>query len=87
MLELAQFMQRFYTENGRYDQNTQGVSVTDASLWPTIQAEGYDLALSVIATNNYTLQAQPTAGGPQVGDACGTMTYTNAGVGLPANCW
>ena len=33
----------------------------------------------------FTLSAAPKSG--QVGDSCGSMSITNAGVKSPANCW
>ncbi|HRW65195.1 MAG TPA: type IV pilin protein [Candidatus Competibacter sp.] len=87
LLEAAQWMERFYTENNRYDQNRAGTAVTDATQFPgsglaESPKEGgtkyYDITLSAVAQNSYTLQAAPK--GVQSGDPCGTFTLTHTGV-------
>ncbi|MFN2309888.1 MAG: type IV pilin protein [Gammaproteobacteria bacterium] len=74
LLEAAQFMERYFTVNSNY---------TDAAL-PAALAhspkEGgtarYDITLSAVAANSFTLQAAPTGSDP----GCGTLSITQAGV-------
>lgn len=86
LLEAAQWMERFYTENNRYDQNRAGTAVTDATQFPgsglaEAPKEGgtkyYDITISTVAQNSYTLQAAPK--GAQSSDACKTLTLANTG--------
>lgn len=79
LTELAQFMERHYTANGRY--------LTTANEAPTLPftespKDGtnkyYDLSFSATPTaTEYTLQAVPK--GAMVGDTCGTLTLTQTG--------
>lgn len=100
LLEASQWMERFYTENNRYDQNLGGTAV--AGLIPnhlkTAPKEGatkyYNLSLSAVAQNTYTLQAVPISTTDQNNDQCKTLTLTNLGVkGLSGSsasvddCW
>lgn len=100
LLEAAQWMERFYTQNGRYDQTlgSGGTAVTlPASLQKSPKEGGpaggyYVVSLSAIGQNNYTLQAVPQTTGSQNKDHCGTLTVTNTGTkgvssGTVAECW
>lgn len=85
MLELAQFMERFYTENGRYDQNRAGTSIntvlTGSALLSAPKSGGvtyYNLTLGNLGERTFTITATPT--GAQTGDKCGNLTLTQAGV-------
>jgi type IV pilus assembly protein PilE len=80
LLEAAQFMQRFYSANDRYDQARSGAAVAlPASLQrvPTSGAARYTISLSAVSTTAYTLQAQPA--GSMTADKCGTFTLTSVG--------
>lgn len=57
LIAAQQWMERFYTENFRYDQNSAGTAVTDSSQFPSrftvspVPGQGtpvYDLSLSLI---------------------------------------
>lgn len=84
LIQAAQFMQRFYSANDRYDVNRNGDTVS--SQMPAViqraPAEGTQLyALSVTATtSNYTLTMAPSTGSPMSTDACGSFTLTSTGV-------
>ncbi|MEM7612454.1 MAG: type IV pilin protein [Pseudomonadota bacterium] len=85
MLELSQFMERFYTENGRYDQDRAGTAITTVIAGSALLrapkeggATNYNLALSNLAQQTFTITATPT--GSQTGDKCGNLTLTQAGV-------
>lgn len=74
LLELAQFMERFYTTTGTY--------VGAALPFNEAPKEGttkyYDLNFSVAATATaYTLQAAPK--GAMAGDACGSLRIAHTG--------
>lgn len=80
LLELAQFMERHYTANGRY---TDGDATTAPSLpFAESPKDGankyYDLDLSTITATAFTLTATPK--GAMAGDACGNLTLTHTGV-------
>lgn len=86
LLEAAQWMERFYTENNRYDENRAGTAVTDATQFPnsgltSSPKEGgppggyYAIALNPApGRNTYTLTATPQATGGQNNDRCGGLT-------------
>lgn len=82
VLELSQWMERFYTENSRYDKTRAGVDV--ALPFTQSPKEGgpaggyYTIALATPAQNQFTLTATPA--GPQVGDTCGNLTLNRVGV-------
>ncbi len=89
LMELAQWMERFYTTNLRYDKDKNNVSVT---LPPTQcrqeLANYYTFSFSGTPTaTTFTLQAVPQ--GAQASDSCGTLTLNQAGVRTPttAGCW
>ncbi len=98
VLELQQFMERFYTQNGRYDQDRAGNPVT-ASIPVLLQSspkEGpvvhYNLAVGNLTERTFTITATPA--GDQASDKCGNLTLTEAGTkgmsatGLTvAQCW
>ena len=89
LMELAQWMERFYTTNLRYDQTAGGVAVTlpqtqcrtDIAARYTISFSGNPTAMA------FTLQAVPQ--GAQASDSCGTLTLNQAGARTPttAGCW
>ena len=98
MLELAQWMERFYTENGRYDQRRDGTAVAGlipASLLSAPKEGGvtyYNFALGNLGQQTYTITATPATA--QVGDKCGNLTLTETGTkGMTATtldvrqCW
>lgn len=90
LYENAQFMERFYTENTRYDVTPGGVAVALPFVQsPRTGAIQYNITLQAVANASFTLQAVPA--GSMAGDVCGTLTLTNTGVqgagGTIANCW
>ena len=82
LVEAAQWMERFYTENSRYDQNRAGTAV--ALPFTQSPKEGgpvggyYTITLATPAQNQFTLTATPA--GPQVGDTCGNLTLNRVGI-------
>lgn len=84
LLQVAQFMQRFYTANDRYDADRAGNDVIDKipEAIKRSPADGTQLyALSVTATTTaYTLTMAPMSGTSMASDKCGSYTLTSTGV-------
>jgi type IV pilus assembly protein PilE len=93
-MEAAQFMQRFYAANNRYDTdlNNNAVSLTNFARVPrdTSSAQLYAIAFattgsgsaaaSTVSATTFTLQATPQSTGPMANDRCGAFTLTESGV-------
>lgn len=80
LLEAAQFMQRFYSANDRYDVARGGAAVTLPAQLQRVPASGnarYTISLEAVSTTAYALQAVPT--GSMSTDKCGTFTLTSVG--------
>ncbi len=81
LLEISQYMERFFTENGRYNQDTGG---TAFSLPFTKSPKDgtttfYNISTTALTATAYTLQASPT--GDQASDTdCGALTLNSVGV-------
>ncbi|MDF1483650.1 type IV pilin protein [Ramlibacter sp. H39-3-26] len=80
-----QWMERFYTENYRYDQNSAGTAVTDATQFagrfsksPTDGAALYNIAVTAGATT-YTIKATRATGTVMASDKCGDYSIDNLG--------
>lgn len=94
LLEAAQFMQRFYAANDRYDAVRGGGGVQlpeQLRQSPSTGAARYNIAVNATPTA-YTLQAVPA--GTMAGDRCGTITLDSngrrnvEGASSPAaECW
>lgn len=88
LLELANFMERTFTESNEYDPTGFALPFSDS---PKTGTTFYDLSLSAVNTTTFTLQAAPVASSAQAADTCGNLTLTNAGVkgsvGPVASCW
>lgn len=70
-------MERYFTERGTYATATLGSASTN--VYPSTSQNGYyRLSLANLTASTYTLRATPA--GAQLGDPCGTMTYTDQGV-------
>ena len=93
LLELAQFMERHYTANGRYLTTAGAAPVLPFDAAPKDGAtKYYDLSFTATPTaSSYTLRAVPK--GAMAGDACGTLTLSNTGAkgqaagATLAECW
>ena len=79
LLQLQQFMERNYTEANRYDLDPAGTAI--ALPFTESPLDGgtkyYDLQLTAVGVNNYTLDAVPKGG--MAGDKCGTLRLLNTG--------
>lgn len=91
LLEATQFMERYATENMRYDRNRAGVDITLPAALSRAPKDGstrlYDIRLQAVSQNAYVLAAVPT--GNHASDACGTMTINQLGATTAAktDCW
>jgi type IV pilus assembly protein PilE len=79
LLEAAQFMERFNTVNGRYDQDTAGNAIVlSAGLAQSPRDGGtrrYVIAIAARDATTYSLTATPDAA-----DDCGTYMLDNTGL-------
>ncbi len=100
LVNLENFMERIFTENGTYNVDLDGdganINNDEADEFPFVVSPQtgtvfYNLSLTAVGATTFTLQAVPVAGGSQAADSCGTMTLTQAGVrtntGINNNCW
>lgn len=84
LLNVANYMEHYYTENNGYTGATLG---TIGYTGTTSQEGYYNLTISALTNTSYTLTA--TATGVQAGDTtCATLTLTNTNIkGPTAQCW
>lgn len=97
LVKAAQFMERNYTEAGRYDQTSGGAAIAlpdglSRSPESSGTAQFYAISLQGMSANAYTLEARPVGG--MTGDACGTLTLDHRGTEgvsdasrTAAECW
>ena len=95
LLELADRMERHYSDTGSYDQ-TDGTDMTAAVIYRSTTQNGY-YALSIDnGTDNvqFTARAAPTSLGNQNTDKCGTFVVNSQGTKTvtggslsAADCW
>ncbi|AVS93976.1 prepilin-type cleavage/methylation domain-containing protein [Paracidovorax avenae] len=82
LLAAQQWMERFYSENYRYDKNSAGVAVTDATQFPRyfsvspVPGQGsavYDISVVVTdgTRDSYSLKAVRKSGTAMASDKCG----------------
>ena len=88
LLQIAQNLERYFTENNTYAGATLGTAAA-TDVWPTTTSteDHYTISFAVApSATAYTLQAVAT--GPQANDSeCATMTLSHLGVRAPAACW
>lgn len=87
LMEASQYMERFFAENYRYDQNTAGVAVTDAALFAARFSKSpksgsgtnYTITLPAasLGANAYVVKA--TRSGTMASDKCGNFGIDNLG--------
>ncbi|MEZ5652281.1 MAG: type IV pilin protein [Burkholderiaceae bacterium] len=93
MMEVNQFMQRFYAMNNAYDRNLAGAAVvlpTELQQSPRTGTPRYLISLVALTPDSYRIRAIPV--GPSGSDACGRLVLTSTGrrtsQGLTADeCW
>lgn len=82
LTEASQFMERNFSDSGRYDQTAAGAAIA-LPLALTTAPRGdassyYAISLNAVSATAFTLQASPI--NTMAGDACGTFTLTSTGV-------
>jgi type IV pilus assembly protein PilE len=98
LLQAAQWMERYFSQNNRYSDSVNGnANGLFSTSGLTTAGNGanvfYNISLTAVNDTTFTLSAIPAAGGPQVNDKCGNFTINNTGVKnatgiLGANqCW
>lgn len=93
LLEVAQYMQRFYSQNDSFAVTKDGTAVTipaELALVPrtaTSGAQSYTISFAAPAAGasnpglaSFKIQAVRQSGGPMNGDQCGDFTLENTGV-------
>lgn len=89
LMDAVQFMQRFYSQNDRYDQ-TNTSTPSAAALPAALQVSPRGAALGSQAYNigfaansptqaGFLIQAVPRTGGPMASDKCGTLQINQVG--------
>lgn len=74
LVDLAQRMERYYTERSTYATATLG----NSGIYPSTSPQGY-YTLSIIAKSATAFSIQATPTGSQLHDACGSLGYNQAG--------
>ena len=87
LVQVAQFMQRFYAANDSYKEDraatpNQVIDVVPAGLKqsPADSTALYTLSIPAADGASFTIQMVPVSGGKMASDECGTFTLTSAGV-------
>lgn len=86
VLEASHWMERFYAENYRYDENSQGVAVTDPELFGKRFSQSpkppgsaaYTIKLDPLGQQAVTIVAERT--GAMAEDKCGDIAIMHTGV-------
>lgn len=74
LVELAQRMERYYTERGTY----AGAALGSNGIFPSASRAGhYSLAIASQDADGFSITATPA--GVQTGDACATFSYNHLG--------
>lgn len=74
LVDLAQRMERYYTERSTYATATLG----NSGIYPSTSPQGYyTLSITAKSATAFSIQATPT--GSQLHDACGSLGYNQAG--------
>ena len=74
LVELAQRMERYYTERSTYATATLG----NSGIYPSTSPQGfYTLSITAKSATAFSIQATPT--GSQLHDACGSLGYNQSG--------
>lgn len=85
LMQIAQFMQRFYAANDNFKADRAGNAVL-GQVPPALRhapAQGqalYDLSIPEASELTFTLHMAPVANGKMATDECGTFTLTSTGI-------
>lgn len=77
LMKLAQWMERKYVQQDYSYEDGGSAPTLPQTRSPADGAKMYDLSLSAVDKNSFTLQAAPAGG--QTDDRCGTLTLDQAG--------
>jgi len=85
LLELAQWMERYYTNRMTY----AGATLPNTTCRNDLATRYTFSFRGTPDANSYTIQAVRVTPGPQASDACGTLTVNHTGARSPttAGCW
>lgn len=85
MQEQAQFLERFYTVNMKYNKSLANADIVVPACESTVTP--FYTVSSVVGGTTYTLTAAPTT--KQKDTECGTLTLTHTGAKTPTTkgCW
>ena len=95
LMEQAQFMERVYASNIRYDQNAGAATALPATTCRTDLSASYTFAFTSgqPQARTFTIQAAPSGGQATNDTRCATLsinqagTRTTSGTDTVANCW
>jgi type IV pilus assembly protein PilE len=95
LMELAQFMERVYASNIRYDQNAGASTVLPATTCRSDLSSSYSFAFASgePTARTFSVQATPTGSQATRDTACGTLginqagTKSETGTDTVAGCW
>lgn len=94
LMQLSQFMERYYTGTGRYSKTAGQTDVPDNPAPPYPTGTNYTFTITVgNAGTSYTATATPNTNGVMANDKCGALTLTNTGLkgqastATTADCW
>jgi type IV pilus assembly protein PilE len=93
LAEMAQFMERVYATNLRYDQNNAAATALPASQCVNDTAARYTIALAAVGQTTFSLTATPQGVQASADGACATLSLTQtgakvvSGTGTVAHCW
>lgn len=84
LVQVAQFMQRFYAANDSYAQDRAANNVIDQvpasiKVSPSDGTKLYDLTIPTANATAYEIRMVPVALGAMGADSCGTFTLTSTG--------
>jgi len=84
LVQVAQFMQRFYAANDSYEKDRADnvvINQVPGSLKrsPADSAKIYDLTIPTATSVDFEIRMVPVAGGVMAQDACGTFTLSSIG--------
>jgi type IV pilus assembly protein PilE len=85
LLQVSQFMQRFYAANDSYLQDRASTAVLDVvpsnlKQSPADSTALYTLSIPSPTASTFTLKMNPVSGGKMASDECGSFTLTHLGV-------
>ncbi len=83
MLEMANYMERKFTEKNQYNSLSASSMITASQ----ITSDYYTFTLPTLTTTSFTINGAPQ--GTQASDSCGTLTLTHTGDKRAAitGCW